>query len=375
MIFVWLLALVPVSALLTYVLDVDPIWSFLVAVLAIFPLAEWIRRATEHMARIAGPAIGGLLNVTFGNIAELILALFVLQTGNTVAVKGQITGSIIGNGLLGLGIAIIAGSLAHRSLKFNAERSGILSSLLILSTIALIVPAVFDFTERSQLGDAARRAADESLSLGVSVVLIAVYIANLIYTLIARRDVFEREEAGVQSRQHDQAATASDNDGSSPERGNAWPLWRALAVLLGGTALIAFEAEIVSGALEETAGQIGVSTFFLGVVVLAIVGNAAEYLSAVSFARRGEMGMVLSITVGSSIQVALLTAPALVLLSPLFGHPMNLVFANPLELVAIAGVAFAVNAIAKDGETNWFEGALLLGAYAVLAIAFFFVTT
>ena len=195
---------------------------------------------------------------------------------------------------------------------------------------------------------------DERLSLGVAAVLIVVYAANLVYTLITHRDVFAFDEhAGVAS---------------------AWPLWKALAVLVGATVATALMAELVSGALTATASALGVSTFFLGVVVLAVIGNAAEYLSAVYFARKGQMGLVMTLTVGSSIQVALVVAPVLVLVSWLMGTPMNLVFSNPIELIAIAAVAFAVNAIAQDGETTWFEGLLLVALYCLLALAFFFAT-
>jgi Ca2+:H+ antiporter len=345
-----LLLLIPLSLALNYVFHASPVWVFLTAIAAIIPLAEWIRRGTEHMARLAGPAIGGLLNVTFGNVSELILALFVLSAGNTAVAKAQITGSIIGNSLLGLGLAIVVGSWGRTRQTFKREHAGLLSSLLILSVIALLLPALFDFTERGM--PAERRAVlDEHLSLGVSVVLVFVYVANLIYTLVTHRDVFALEE---------------------DETSHSWPLWKALGVLLGGTALIAMEAELVSHALEEAAVSLGLSTFFLGVIVLAVVGNAAEYISAVYFARQDRMGLVITITVGSTIQVALFTAPLLVLLSRAMGKPMDLVFANPMELIAIAGVAFAINSIAQDGETTWFEGLLLLAVYALLAMAFFF---
>jgi Ca2+:H+ antiporter len=347
----FLLVLVPVSLALAYLFHASPLWVFGVSVLAIVPLAEWIRRATEQMARLAGPAIGGLLNVTFGNMAELIIALFVLTAGHTEVVKAQITGSIVGNSLLGLGLGIVAGSWGRAKQSFSREHAGLLSSLLILSVIALLLPALFDYTERSAPG---RPALDERLSLGVSVVLILVYLANLGYTLLTHRDVFALEEE---------------------KEAPAWPLWKALGVLLGATAVIALEAELVADALEATASGLGLSTFFLGIIVLAVVGNAAEYISAVYFARRDQMGLVFTITVGSTIQIALFTAPLLVLISWAIGHPMNLVFANPLELIAIAGAAFAVNSIAQDGETTWFEGVLLLAVYALLGLAFFYLRT
>ena len=351
----WLLLLIPLSMVLRYAVAVPPLWIFVVAALAIVPLAEWIRRATDQIARVAGSAIGGLLNVTFGNVAELILALFVLSAGRPDVVKGQITGSFIGNGLLGLGLAIIVGSWGRTRQTFSRERSGLLSSLLILSVLALLIPAIFDYTVRDVSPRAQASALDEHLSLGVSILLIGAYGANLVYTLITHSDVF-------------------GDDDHKEDQGGTWPLWRSLAVLVGGTALVALESELVSGALEASAKSLGLSEFFLGVTVLAIIGNAAEYFAAVYFARQDRMGLVMSITVGSSIQVALLTAPVLVIVSYFLGHPMNLVFNNPLELIAIAGTSVAVRTVAQDGETTWFEGVLLLTVYGLLALAFFFVT-
>jgi len=376
-----LLVFVPLSLALGYVLDLEPLWVFATAIVAIVPLAEWIRRATEQVAVIAGPAIGGLLNVTFGNMAELILALFVLMAGHIQVVKAQITGSIIGNGLLGLGLAVVAGSIGRNRQRFNREHAGLLSSLLILSVIGLLVPALFDYTETGLVAAQEVTRLDENLSLGVSVVLLLLYVANLLYTLVTHRDIYGgRERVSSERDEAATAATASDHEGSDDAGpaetgvGERWSLWTALGVLLAGTALIAIEAELVSGALEATASQLGLSTFFLGITVLAIVGNAAEYLAAVYFARKNDMGLVLRITLGSSIQIALMMAPLLVLVSYFLGHPMDLVFANPLELIAVSGVAFTVNAIAHDGETDWFEGVLLLGVYAILVLAFFFAT-
>jgi Ca2+:H+ antiporter len=361
-VFRWLLLLVPVSLALTYVVHVSPLIQFVAAIVGIVPLAEWIRRATDELAKTLGSAIGGLLNVTFGNVAELLLAIFVLLDGHADVVKGQITGSIIGNGLLGLGLAIVAGSWGREKQTFNRASAGRLSSLLVLSVIALLLPALFHLTERASVSAAATTHVDERLSLGVSVVLIVVYIANLVYSLVTHRDVFASPE------EDDVVNTDAGGDAHAP-----WPAWISTGVLVGATALVAWEAEIVSSALTETASTLGVTTFFLGVIVLAVIGNAAEYLSAIYFARRNRMSMAMSITVGSSIQVALLVAPLLVILSYMLGRPMNLVFSNPLELIAIASVAFSVNSIAQDGESTWFEGVLLLAVYALFVLAFYFV--
>jgi Ca2+:H+ antiporter len=310
-------------------------------------------RATEELAAQTGPGIGGLLNVTFGNAAELILALFILARGSAGVVKATITGSIVGNSLLGLGLAILVGGWSRERQRFRRERAGLLSSLMILSVVALMVPALFDVTERRLQTGSTVGQLDERLSLCASVVLLLAYAANLVYTLVTHRDIFAGDEP---------------EDGS-----DHWPLSRSLLVLAAATGAVALEAELVSDALEKTAGALGLTTFFLGVMVLPLVGNAAEYFAAIYFARRDRMDLVMAIAVGSSIQIALFTAPLLVLVSWAMGRPMDLVFANPLELIAIAGVAFAVNAIAQDGETTWFEGVLLLAVYALLGLAFFFV--
>jgi Ca2+:H+ antiporter len=349
-----LLLLIPASLVLAYFAPEQHIWIFITAVLAIAPLAEWVRRGTEQIAHHSGPAIGGLLNVTLGNLTELILALLVLRAGQTDVVKAQITGSIIGNSLLGLGIAMLVGTWSREKQKFNRQRAGLLSSLLMLSVIALLLPAIFDYTERRTRSQPATQSLDEHLSLAVSCVMISVYVGNLVYTLVTHRSVFEvKQESNKQAD---------------------WSLWKALLILLAATVTIGVEGELISRSLEETATGLGLTPFFLGVIVLAVIGNAAEYVAAVYFAHKNQLGLAMSITVGSTIQVALLVAPCLVLVSYLMGTPMDLVFANPLELIAIAAVAFIISAISHDGEGTWFEAVLLLAVYLILAIAFFFVT-
>ena len=353
-----LLLFLPLSLLLEYAFHAAPLWVFVTSTLAIIPLADWLRQGTEQVAARAGPTIGGLLNVTFGNMAELIIAIFVLLSGNVAVVKAQITGSIIGNALLGLGLAILVGSFGRARQKFSGENAGQLNSMLFLVVVALLLPALFDYTERlpgfAAGSDATRTNLDEYLSLGVAVVLITVYLLNLVYTLVTHRDIFALEE--------------------EPHQGRLWPLWQALAVLVGGTALIALESEMLSGALEATSSTLGLSPFFLGIIVLAVVGNFAEYISATYFARKGQIGLAINIAVGATIQVALLTAPLLVLISYFIGKPMNLVFGSPLELVAIVAVALIVTAVTRDGEATWFEGVMLIAVYLLLGLAFYFVT-
>ncbi len=358
MILAILLFLVTFSLTLAYWVHAQPVWVFLTAGLAILPLAEWIRRATDQLANRAGPYIGGLLNITFGSVAELTLALFVLAGGHADIVKAQITGSIMSTSLLGLGTAIITGGWRREKQTFSRERAGLLGSLLTTSVIALLIPVLFDYTERQRTPASQRDGAalNEHLSLCVSVVLILVYLANLVYTLITHRDVFA-------SRKRE------------PEPNEAtWPLWRSLGIICAATAALAVEADLLAGSVNEAGSRLGLTPLFLGVVVLALIGNTADILAAIYFARQDKMGLVMGICVGSTVQVALLLAPLLVLISYLTGHPMDLVFSNPLELIAIVGAVFVVNSVARDGETTWFEGLLLAAVYCLLGFAFFFVT-
>jgi Ca2+:H+ antiporter len=346
-----LLLLIPLSLAFRYVLDAPDIWVFVSGAAAIGVLADWVRRATEQLAERAGSTIGGLLNVSFGNIAELVLALFVLAKAQPQVVQAQITGSIIGTTLLFLGLSALIGGIGRMRQRFDTASAGLLSTLLFLVVVAILLPAVFDFTERTTAPGAQISLIDEHLSLSVSVVLLLLYAANLVYTLITHRDVFARDAPGGEAE---------------------WSLARALTVMTAGTAVIAIEAELVSAALEETSAQLGLSPVFMGVVVLALVCTAADLFAAVAFARQDKMDIVFGMCVGSAIQIALVVAPVLVLASWVIGHPMNLVFGSPLDLFAIASTAFIVRSVAADGETTWFEGLLLVGVYVLFALGFYF---
>ncbi len=347
-----LLATVPVALALHYLLGVAPIWIFVTGIVGVGVLADRIREATEQLAKHTGPAVGGLLTISLGSLAELLLALFVLSRGEQAVVRAQITGSIIGTSLLGLGLAIVIGGLARERQSFKRERAGLLSSLLMLAVIALLLPAVFDLTSRAVTHAPDLAVSEEALSLVVSGVLLLLYAGNLVFTLVTHRDVF---------------ATGEEEEG-----GPAWPLWLCLVVLAAATAGAALESDLISGALTDAASTLHLSAPFMGVIVLALVGTVADLFAAVWFARQDRMGLVMSICIGSAIQVALVVAPLLVILSWLIGGPMTLVFTNPLDLFAIAGTAFIVNAITTDGETTWFEGVLLIGVYLLLGVAFFF---
>jgi len=346
-----LLLFVPLSLALRYLLDAPPSWVFLTGAAAITILADWIRRATEQLAQRAGSTIGGLLNVSFGNAAELLLALFVLSAAQTRIVQAQITGSIIGTALLFLGISAFVGGIGRARQSLSRSSAGLLPTLLFLVLIAVLLPAVFDLTQRITAPEADISRLDERLSLGVSVVLLLIYAASLVYTLITNRNVF-----------------APDAAGGAPE----WGLPRALLVMVASTTLIAIESELAASALEATSTQLGLSPVFMGVVVLALVGTASDLFAAVVFARRDNMDIVFGMCIGSAIQIALVVGPILALVSWLIGHPMSLVFGSPLDLFAIASTAFIVRAIAGDGETTWFEGLLLIGVYILIALAYYF---
>jgi Ca2+:H+ antiporter len=352
-----LLAFLPIAAALYYLAPVGPIWVFVTGAIAVAVLADWIRQATEQVAVHVGSAIGGLLTISFGSIAELLLAFFVLRESGAGVVRAQISGSILGTTLLGLGLAMVAGGLKRDRQTFKRERAGLLASMLILVVIALLLPAVFDAVTAGHNADQnAVWISDEHLSLAVSAVLLLLYVGNLVFTLVTHRDVFAQGDEG-------------DGGGGSEA---SWSLARAFAVLVAATLAAALGAEIVSNALEATAKDLGLPILFLGLIPLALIGTSADLFAAIAFARQDRMDLVMSICIGSAIQAALVIAPVLVIASALIGPPMTLVFSDRLQLFAIAGAAFIVNSIAGDGETTWFEGMLLVGVYVLLAFAFFF---
>jgi Ca2+:H+ antiporter len=353
----WLTSIVPLAVGLRYLTPLPPLAAFVLGGLAVAVLAIWMRRATDQIAKRAGSAIGGLLNVSFGSAAELILMLFVVMAGHPDVVRAQITGSIIGTSLLGLGLACLVGGLTRDQQAFSQRRTGLLASLFLIVVFALMLPAVFDDSGLGRaLSSRQRLASEEALSLGVAVVLLLLYGGNLVYTLITHRDVF-----------------ASANPKEAPANEASWGLASSVAVLVGATATVAVCAGIVSGALEGSAETLHLPLLFLGVVPLALVGTAADLFASVVFARQNRMDLVLAISIGSAIQVGLVIAPLLVLISWAMGRPMTLVFPNTLNLFAITGAAFIVRAITADGDSSWFEGLLLIGVYVLLALAFFFI--
>jgi Ca2+:H+ antiporter len=331
------------------VLRADPLLVFVSSGLAIIPLAGLLGRATEHLTTHVGVGIGALLNASLGNAAELIIALVAMREGLHDVVKASLTGSIIGNILLVLGVAMFAGGLKYERQKFNQTASGMGASLLLLAAVGLIIPALFHFTAADR-GIAIER----ELSLTISFVLFAIYVASLLFTLKTHRHLFAGE-----------AHNASDL-GEQP-----WTRGVSITVLTVVTCLVALMSEMLVGALEPAAHQLGLTQVFVGVILVALVGNAAEHSTAVMVAVKNKMDLAYGIAVGSSLQIALLVAPLLVFASYLFGTPLDLIF-TPFEVAAVTISVLSVGLVAMDGESNWMEGVMLVGVYVMLAIAFFF---
>jgi Ca2+:H+ antiporter len=343
-----LLAFVPAAIVLELV-HASPVWVFGASCAAIVPLAAHMGRATEHLASRFGAGVGGLLNATFGNAAELIIALMALRAGLYDVVKASITGSIIGNILLVLGLAVLAGGIRHDRQTFNRTAAGVGATLLALSSISLVVPAIFHHIVHGT--EAARESA---MSLEIAVVLFATYLLSLLFSLKTHRHLYAGE------------APSEDGEGTG-----AGSIRSAVAVLALATIGVAVVSEILVGAVEPTAQALGMTKVFVGVILVAIIGNAAEHSTAVLMALRNRMDLAVNIAIGSSIQVALFVAPVLVFASYLTGRPMDLVFST-FEVVAVTIAVAAATLVSQDGESNWMEGAQLLGVYVILGLAFFF---
>jgi Ca2+:H+ antiporter len=342
-----LLAALPVSILLGYVLHAPAVWIFITACLGVLPLAGYMGEATEHLAHRTGPTVGGLLNATFGNAAELIIALVALRAGLVDLVKASITGSILGNLLLIMGLAIVAGGLNRPELRFNRTNAGMSSGMLALSVVALGFPALYHAVHP----EAAARAAELHMSEAVALILILTYGCSLLFTLRTHRRLFGGE--------------------AHPLEGPVWSPRKALLILAGATVGVAIESELLVHAATEATETIGLSPIFLGLIVIPIIGNAAEHAAAVVLSRKGQIDLGLQIALGSSTQIALLVAPVLVFAGVLMGQDMNLVF-RPFEVLAL-GMATAVTAIITlDGESHWFEGVQLLAVYLMVAVGAFF---
>ncbi|MEM6426948.1 MAG: calcium/proton exchanger [Cyanobacteria bacterium P01_D01_bin.128] len=395
-IFIGLLVFVPIS-IAAYFLNWGELTVFITAGLAILPLAGWMGIATEEIAVVLGPSWGGLLNATFGNATELIIALIALNEGLINVVKASITGSIIGNLLLVMGLAMLLGGLRHKEQVFQPVVARVNASSMNLAVIAILLPTAVDITSNG-----IDEPTQQKLSIAVALVLILVYGLTLLFSMkthtylydagvanaadaeISAADVTAIKGAKAEAIASEQAPKPipAQTSTQTPEftkdvhhhelgsdhKPNL-SLW--IGVLLAATATVAAESELLVNALEVATEELGLTRLFTGVILLPIIGNAAEHATAVTVAIKNKMDLALSVAVGSSLQIAMFVAPVLVIAGWFLGQPMDLDF-NPFELVAVAVAVLIANSISSDGRSNWLEGTLLVAAYAVLALAFYF---
>jgi len=354
-----LVPFIPIAIALD-VANASSVVIFFTAALGIIPTAALMGIATEELAARSGPGIGGLLNVTFGNAPELIIALFALGSGLHEVVKASIIGSIIGNILLVLGGAMFVGGIGRDKQRFSATAANVQSLMLFLAAAALIMPAIFELIEGRGLPSVGAERVDygstiEHLSLAVAIVLIGTYVAGLLFSLKTHRDIF------------------NPPDEEETETAFGWSPRHSIIMLAIAGIAVGVMSEVLVGSIADASESVGLSEFFIGVIIVAIVGNAAEHWVAVLVAHKNKMNLAVNIAIGSSAQVALFVAPVLVLISFVLGpFPMPLVF-NGLELGAIMLAILIANFVTHEGESTWFEGVQLLSVYTVLGIVFFFI--
>ncbi|MHB0975782.1 MAG: calcium/proton exchanger [Candidatus Aquicultorales bacterium] len=348
LVFLVLLTLVPIAIVLE-VFHAPSIVVFIASAAAVIPLARWLGQATEHLSAKAGAGLGAFLNASFGNAAELIISFFALRAGLQEVVKASLTGAIIGNILLVMGLAFLFGGLKYEKQAFNRTAAGMSSTLLVLSAIGLLVPALFHFVTR---GTAVRPEA--SLSLEISIVLIATYFLSLIFSFKTHKHLYRGEASHEHKESH-----------------GGWSVAKSLGVLVVAGVFVALMSEFLVGSVEEAAEMLGMSEIFVGVIFVAIIGNAAEHSSAITIAVKDKMDVSLGIALGSSQQVALFVAPLLVFVGRAIGQPMDLVF-TPFEVAAVGISVLVTGFVAMDGESNWMEGVLLVAVYIILGMAFYF---
>jgi Ca2+:H+ antiporter len=348
---------IPLAVVLE-LLHASPSVLFFTSAAGVIPTAALMGRATEELAARSGPGIGGLLNVTFGNAPEIIIALFALEKGLHEVVKASLTGSILGNILLVLGAAMVVGGARREKQTFDRTAATAQSAMLLLAAVALVMPAIFELVHGEGLPGIGEEAVNypsdvETLSLVVAGVLIVSYVFGLLFSLRTHRDLFNPA-------------------GQEAEHGEPWSVRRSVLALAVAGVLVGLMSEILVGSITETAESIGLSEFFIGAIVVAIVGNAAEHWVAVLVAAKDKMDLAVNISIGSSAQIALFAAPVLVIISFFLGpFPMPLVF-NGLELGAMFLAVLIAAHVTNEGESNWFEGVQLLAVYVVIGLAFAF---
>lgn len=342
-IFLGFLLFVPIT-LAAYYLHVSPLIVFFLSGVAIIPLAKFIGEATEEVATHTGPALGGFLSATFGNATELIIGIFAIRAGLIEVVKASITGSIIGNLLLVLGMAIFLGGLKHKAQLVNRTAIMASASTLLLSVIALIIPAIF-----LQIAPEVSSGVIENLSVVVALLMMFSYGASLFFMLKTHKHLYAEEVGNFETK---------------------WSLRKSTSILLIATLAVAWMSEILVGSIEPVVEAFGWTELFIGVIFVAIVGNAAEHTSAITMAIKNKMDLAAQISIGSATQIVMFVMPALILVSLFFPTQMSLVF-NMFELIVIVLSVMIANLIVEDGETNWFEGLQLILAYVIIGVAFF----
>jgi Ca2+:H+ antiporter len=342
-----LLAAVPAAIVLNYTHQ-SPVLVFIVACLGVLPLAGFMGEATEHIAARTGPAMGGLLNATFGNAAELIIAIVALQAGLIELVKASVIGSILGNLLLIMGLSIVAGGISRPQLRFSRTNAGMSAGMLCLAVVSLVLPTLFSYIHP----EPSSRTAALYLSEGIAGILLVTYAASLWFSLKTHKRLFGGDP--------------------HPITGALWSLGKAGGILALATVGVAWMSEILVHSVEAVTASLGLSQIFLGLIVIPLIGNAAEHATAVVVARKGQMDLALQIALGSSTQIALLVAPILVFVGLIVGQNMNLVF-GPLQVIVLFLATLVSTIVTLDGESNWFEGVQLLAVYAMIATAAYFI--
>lgn len=345
--FKYLLIFIPIS-IICELIKVQPVFIFILSALAIIPLAGLIGEATEAISVYAGPRGGGFLNATFGNATELIISFFALKQGLFDVVKASIAGSVIGNILLVLGASMLFGGIKYKTQKFNVNVIEVSSSMLLFAIIGLSIPAIFTHTIKASLLNTAKY---ETLSIGVAFLMFIIYLLGLYFSFYTHKDLFGSEHAeAVESK---------------------WSLKKSIMILVLATIIIAIESEFLVSSVEPMTAALGLSSFFVGIILIPIIGNAAEHTCAVTMALKNKMDVAVEIAIGSSLQIILFVTPVLIFLSLLF-KPMHIIF-NEFELISLIVAVLIANKVSHDGQSNWLEGVQLIVVYLIIAIAFFII--
>ena len=342
----YMLIFVPISFIAKF-MHASPSIMFVLAALSIIPLAGLMGEGTEEVSFYSGPKIGGFLNGTFGNATELIISFFALKEGLFEVVKSSIAGAVIGNVLLVLGASMLAGGLKYKTQTFNKKVVEVSSSMLLFAVVGLCIPALFTHTVDPSLLNTRY----EGLSLVVAIIMLTIYILSLIFSFYTHKDIYVVDSEG-------------ENEGAVK-----WSLKKAISVLVVATVLIAIESEFLVSGIESITKSLGLSEFFVGIIIIPIIGNAAEHSTGIAMAMKNKMDVALEIAIGSSLQIILFVAPILIFISLIF-TPMSIIF-NVFELVALIVAVLIANRVSNDGESNWLEGVQLLAVYSIIAASFF----